>query len=124
QEGAAGWHCHKIGGYYDESDEETSFVEAICVAPNPRTQTDDLWMVVSREIDGSDVLYLEYITKEFRWPSLEPPGQVRDFDNSAEERPVFMDSAKRVYQRMDTLTLASSSTLVDEGTDIISAVSV
>lgn len=48
-----GWHRHPIGG--------DGIVEAIEVIPSPSGDSDELWLIVRRTIDGSTVRYVEYM---------------------------------------------------------------
>lgn len=57
-----GWHRHIIGGFYDEDKLENARIESIETIPSPDGSQDDLWMVVSRWIDGSRKRYVEYLS--------------------------------------------------------------
>lgn len=48
-----GWHRHPIGG--------SGIVEAIEVIPRPAGDSDELWLIVRRTIDGATVRYVEYM---------------------------------------------------------------
>lgn len=52
------WHDHEVGG-------TDAVVESICSIPAPDGNSDDLWLVVSRTIDGSTVRYVEYMQPTF-----------------------------------------------------------
>lgn len=51
-----GWHRHVLGG-------DDAKVESIAVIPSPDEDGEELWMCVSRTIDGSTVRYVEYMKK-------------------------------------------------------------
>ena len=48
-----GWHRHPIGG--------SGIVEAIETIPSPDGDSDELWMIVRRTINGATVRYVEYM---------------------------------------------------------------
>lgn len=53
-----GWHRHIIGG-------TNSAVKAVACIPRPDLTGDDVWVIVSRTINGSTVQYVEYIKEYF-----------------------------------------------------------
>lgn len=53
-----GWHSHTISG-------TDAKVEALAVIPRPADENDDVWMVVSRTIDGQTRRYIEYLSEIF-----------------------------------------------------------
>jgi hypothetical protein len=53
-----GWHRHILGG-------TDTAVKSVACIPNPNRTGDDIWMVVSRTIDGATVQYIEYMTEYF-----------------------------------------------------------
>jgi len=53
-----GWHRHIIGG----DDVE---VKSVACIPRPDRSGDDVWMIVSRTINGATVQYIEYMTEYF-----------------------------------------------------------
>lgn len=55
EEKVVGVHRHIIGGC-------NAKVEAIATLPSPDNARDDLWMIVSRTIDGETKKYVEYLT--------------------------------------------------------------
>lgn len=57
-----GWHRHIIGGTYNGGD---AVVESIACIPAPDGQSDELWMVVKRDINGLTRRYIEYMTGVF-----------------------------------------------------------
>lgn len=61
----SGWARHELGGY-GESDLSIPIVESVAVIPNPTGTHDDVWMIVKRYIDGTDVRYVEYMTRIFQ----------------------------------------------------------
>ena len=63
------WHQHETDGE----------VESICVVPGSNTALDDLYLVVKRNINGSDVRYVEYLSERL------PDDEIRDA--------IFMDSS-------------------------------
>lgn len=58
QQEIEGWHRHQIGGV-------NSKVESVASIPRPADEKDDLWMIVSRTIDGSTKRYVEYKSEIF-----------------------------------------------------------
>lgn len=60
--GVIGWHRHKLGGYSDADHAEDAVVESIAVIPEPEGTHDELWLVVRRNINGTDYRCIEYMT--------------------------------------------------------------
>lgn len=58
EEDVIGWHRHIIGG-------TDAKVEAVASIPHPDGDQDQLWMVVSRTIDGGTKKYIEYLEKNW-----------------------------------------------------------
>lgn len=57
-----GWHRHIIGGSFGSGD---AVVESVNVIPAPTLDSDEVWLIVKRTIDGNTVRYIEYITPNF-----------------------------------------------------------
>jgi len=57
-----GWHRHIIGGSFGSGD---AVVESVNVIPAPTLDSDEVWMIVKRTINGATVRYIEYITPNF-----------------------------------------------------------
>jgi len=53
-----GWHRHIIGG-------EDAAVKAVGCIPRPDLSGNDVWLIVSRTINGATVQYIEYIEEYF-----------------------------------------------------------
>ena len=53
------WHRHTVGG-------TNAKVESIAVIPNPAGNADQLWMIVSRTINGATKRYVEYLEAEWQ----------------------------------------------------------
>lgn len=53
------WHRHPIGG-------TDAKVESIATIPNPSGNSDQLWMVVSRTVNGATARYVEYMEAEWQ----------------------------------------------------------
>lgn len=51
-----GWHRHTLGG-------TSAKVESLAVIPRPGDENDELWLLVSRTVDGSTVRYIEYVSE-------------------------------------------------------------
>lgn len=51
-----GWHRHTLGGV-------NTVVESIASIPRPDDENDDLWLLVSRTVDGATVRYIEYMSE-------------------------------------------------------------
>ena len=91
------WHKHVIGG--------TSVkINSISVIPNTTGTFDDLYLSLSRTINGSTKHYLEKIGEEFTHTKL------KNDSTSDEDQAWFMDSAKRVKISSVTTTFSSVST--------------
>lgn len=60
----AGWHRHIIGGQSDAAGTQAK-VESIAAIPSQDGAREDLWMIVNREVNGSTVRYIEYLTRVF-----------------------------------------------------------
>jgi hypothetical protein len=69
--GVAAWHWHTLGGEWldpdtdDLSEEEivlAPYVHSVCTLPDPINGTDDLYLCVTRTINGSDVTTIERIS--------------------------------------------------------------
>jgi hypothetical protein len=52
-----GWHRHVLGG--------DGVVDSLVCVPSPNNDRDDLWMIVSRTIDGGTKRYVEYMMPEY-----------------------------------------------------------
>ncbi len=61
---SAGWTRHQLGGQSDSSG-TIPIVNSIAVIPSQDLSFDQLWMSVTRYINGSQVSYIEYMTKIF-----------------------------------------------------------
>lgn len=57
-----GWHRHIIGGVFGSG---AAVVESVNVIPAPALDSDEVWLIVKRTIDGATVRYIEYITPAF-----------------------------------------------------------
>jgi hypothetical protein len=69
-----GWHKHIIGG-------TSAAVKSISSIPSPDDGKDDLWLIVSRTINGGTKQYVEYMASYY------------DADDTAQEDAVVVDSA-------------------------------
>lgn len=63
-----GWHYHRLGGTLED---EQCKVEDVCVIPNVDGTHDDVWLVVHRTINGSNIRMIERIPQQFRRPDLD-----------------------------------------------------
>ncbi len=70
-----GWHKHPLGG--------NGKCESVAVIPNADTAEDELWIIVSRTVNGSTVRTIEYMTPDFN------PFYI------ANEQMNFLDSSKQ-----------------------------
>jgi hypothetical protein len=57
-----GWHLHTLGGEFAGSN---AVVESVAVIPTPDGTKDQLWLVVKRTINGSQVRFVEYMESPF-----------------------------------------------------------
>lgn len=62
QGGVSAWHHHQLGGSFQGNFPK---VQSIASITSGDGTNDDLWMAVTRTINGSDVTYIERINKEF-----------------------------------------------------------
>lgn len=74
----AGWHKHVIGGVSDAA-QNNAVVETVACIISPNLNSEDLWIVVKRYIDGNVVRYVEYIGDYFN-------------DRSDQKEAFFVDS--------------------------------
>jgi hypothetical protein len=94
--GVTAWHYHVFGGALNDL---APRVESIAVLPAADGTTDDLWLAITRDINGSEVTYIERINKEYARDSI-----LND-STSITDKPVYVDAAK--YQTgaaTDTIT--------------------
>lgn len=59
-----GWHRHVLGGVSDAAD-TPAIVESVASIPSPDGNTEELWMVVKRYVNGAVVRHIEYLTRFF-----------------------------------------------------------
>lgn len=86
-----GWHRHSFGG-------TDAQVKSVCCIPKPDNDGDDLWLIVSRTINGSTVQTVEYMYDYFN-PDL-----------YGKESAFFVDSGATYDGRLDaTLTPSAAS---------------
>ncbi len=64
-----GWHRHTIGGVYFRNsvnpESMNAFVNSVAVIPTDDNSYDQVWLSVSRDIDGSRYNFIEYMDKPF-----------------------------------------------------------
>ena len=87
------FHYHDIGGE----------VKSIVSVKSRSGESDDVYMLVKREIDGSDVVNVELLRTEFTETSLNPGNA------NPQDIPVFTDFSK-VFRRTDTTNFYASLT--------------
>lgn len=85
-----GWHRHSFGGV-------NARVKSVCCIPKPDKDGDDLWLIVSRTINGTTVQTVEYMYDYFA------P------DVNGKESAFFVDSGATYDGRLDA-TLSPSAT--------------
>ena len=56
-----GWHLHALGGWADAGHSLPAVVESVACIPAPDGDRDELWLIVRRHIDGSDVRSIEFM---------------------------------------------------------------
>ena len=65
QQQVNGWSRHVLGGTFNNTvtgnAANAAIVESIAIIPNPTLDSDDVWVIVKRTIDGSTERYVEYI---------------------------------------------------------------
>jgi hypothetical protein len=99
-----------IGGNLDGN---TPKVHSIAVAPNADQGIDELWMMVERTIDGSDVTYLEKIGKEYE------ADEIGNTSTDINDKLVFSDSAIFVNTIIPATTVTGLDHLEGETVQII-----
>lgn len=89
------WHRHEIAGTYGNN----AFAYVVSCASVPRVGSGgyDLYLIVRRTIDGSDVVFLEKLQPDFDWLTLHPDTDLKD------REPVYLDCAK-IFRVNDTAT--------------------
>jgi hypothetical protein len=107
QDGVFAWHRHGIAGV-------DAVVEAICILPSPDVAPglprDDLWLLVSRKVEGEPTRHIEFLEEPFRGPPRaigETRTQFHARVSEAAHSAVYADSAT-VYDagEGDTLSVA------------------
>ncbi len=62
------WHWHQFGG--TDNTNEPPTVISICAAPSKNADSDEIWMVVERVVNGSTVVFIEKMGKPYRFNSM------------------------------------------------------
>ena len=96
--GTVAWHKHVLGG-------TTVKINSISVIPNSNGTHDDLYLSLSRTIDGATKHYLEKMGEEFSHTKLS------NSSTSEDDQAWFSDSSKRV--QISTLTKVFTSVSSD-----------
>jgi len=107
------WHFHKIGGYSDAGQTIPPIVRSIAVVPSARGTHDDVWMCVTRYINGGTKNYIEYMGKEF---------DLEDLDNDStdyEDKPLYVDSAHFYSNAVAFSTVSGLSHLEGQVVDVL-----
>ena len=87
QQQIAAWDSHVIAGQSGDDDSYPATVESICVVPDGNGRLDRLWMVVNRDINGTQKYHVEYMD-DIRPASYLRPGNSPNVD-------VHLDCATR-----------------------------
>ena len=66
--GIMAWHQHTLGG--TDNTNEIPTVLSICAAPSPNGDSDEVWMVVKRKVNGSTAIFIEKMGKPYRFNSM------------------------------------------------------
>lgn len=72
------WHSHPLGGSFTPfggTVAEPPLVRSICVLPNIQGFGDDLWLAVTRKINGAFITTIEVISKEWEQVAWDPTGE-------------------------------------------------
>lgn len=85
-ENVMAWHFHKLGGVINTS--ETPKVISISACPTPNGDSDELWMLVQRTVNGADTVFLEKMGKSYRLSS------VYNSSTNIQDKLVLSDCAK------------------------------
>ena len=94
--GTAAWHKHEFGG-------STVRINSISVIPNSTGTHDDLYLSISRLVEGNTVHYLEKIGEDFSHTKL------KNSSTSDDDQAYFSDSSKRIKISTVTTTFGSVS---------------
>ena len=89
------WHKHPIGG-------TNATVESVATIPAPDGTYDETWFIISRDVDGSRVRYVEYMKKYFS------PSTMTDLTDA-----YFMDSTLQ-YTGVAASTITGLTHLIGE----------
>jgi hypothetical protein len=105
QGGVSAWHHHILGGNYQDN---YPFIQSIASITSGDGTSDDLWLGVTRTIDGSDVTYIERINKEFTGNLV--------FNSSASilDKMLYSDSALLFKPGGTFTTITGLTHLIDE----------
>lgn len=107
EEDIIAWHYHIPGGVHGIS---VPKVISIAVLPSPDGTHDDLWAVIKRTINGSEVSYIERMGKEFI---------LEDVSNSSDsilDKPIYSDSSL-FLQATDGFSFHADYATVIDGTE-------
>jgi hypothetical protein len=91
--GIAAFSYHKMGGVLSTNPAK---VLSICTVPSPDNSYDDLWMLVRRTVNGTDVTFLEKIGREFEIDGI------FNSSTSIADKPIFCDGAILKIQASST----------------------
>jgi len=58
-----GWHKHVLGGYRDINKTASAKVESVATIPDPSGTRDEVWLLVTRYLNGTVKRYVEYMGK-------------------------------------------------------------
>lgn len=121
------WHRHIIGGLFFRNplDDGTdhAFVESVCCIPTSDNSYDEIWLVVARDIDGSRVRYVEYISEPFSEEEYQQDGFFVDsgltYDDPktitdiTQANPAVVTSASHGFNNDDHIRIDNSSGMED-----------
>lgn len=100
-----GWHQHPLGGYSDAGKTVGALVGSVGSIPAPGITRDEVWVLVTRHINGATKRYVEVFTKFWE-------------DGDAIEDAVFLDSSAE-YRGAPTTTISGLMWLVGETVGVL-----
>lgn len=110
RENISGWHRHYLGGSHVNDDGVTKpWAKVIHIGSMPRESGgDQLWLIVEREINGSTVRSIEYVSDEPDFPDRADFFTGKDPDNETTDNDKYRDTLYEVQK--DSIHLDMSST--------------
>lgn len=105
-----GWHVHILGG-------TDAKIESIAVIPTPDLTEDQLWMVVSRTVNGQARRWVEYVDIQYR-PDVDFESTEEELREAAKDA-YFLDAGLRGTFTTPTSVIAGLTHLIGEEVGIL-----